>query len=212
MQIVSGPLGREVVHYECTTLGASDCRVGALLGMGPPSTRAPPVGATVVNAHCACCSRWCTCGLNPCHPFEDGNGRSGVGALADMALSVQDMHVARLRQASIGVGTRVRHGAPDAQDPRRRTTDERSASTSQALCAAIAPEADDLVGRQLLAAWLWSRYASPSSAHAPAWPAKRWCETQRTRRSSACGQRSARPMNAEVRPRCWQLPAGSWVC
>jgi Fic family protein len=81
MQIVSGPLGREVVHYEA-----------------PPSARVPAEmdrflawfahpGATQNGiARAALVHLW----FESIHPFEDGNGRIGR-ALADMALA-QDMH------------------------------------------------------------------------------------------------------------------------
>lgn len=86
MQIVSGAMGREVVHYEAAPSAQVAGEMQRLLEWFE-STR-PTVGATVVNgiARAALVHLW----FESIHPFEDGNGRLGR-ALADMALA-QDMH------------------------------------------------------------------------------------------------------------------------
>lgn len=80
MQIVSGPLGREVVHYEAppsVSVGAEMDRFLAWFA-NPDATLNGIARAALVHV-------W----FESIHPFEDGNGRIGR-ALADMALA-QDM-------------------------------------------------------------------------------------------------------------------------
>jgi Fic family protein len=89
MQIVSGALGREVVHYEAPPSVQVAAEMENFLAWFD-STR--PAGAASaapkVNgiARAALVHLW----FESIHPFEDGNGRLGR-ALADMALA-QDMH------------------------------------------------------------------------------------------------------------------------
>lgn len=86
MQIVSGALGREVVHYEAPASKQVTAEMDRFLAWFQ-STR-PAGGAPAVNgiARAALVHLW----FESIHPFEDGNGRLGR-ALADMALA-QDMH------------------------------------------------------------------------------------------------------------------------
>lgn len=86
MQIVSGALGREVVHYEAPASKQVTAEMDRFLAWFE-STR-PAGGAPAVNgiARAALVHLW----FESIHPFEDGNGRLGR-ALADMALA-QDMH------------------------------------------------------------------------------------------------------------------------
>jgi Fic family protein len=86
MQIVSGALGSEVVHYEAPASKQVTVEMGQFLAWFE-STR-PTGGASAVNgiARAALVHLW----FESIHPFEDGNGRLGR-ALADMALA-QDMH------------------------------------------------------------------------------------------------------------------------
>ncbi|MDD5028757.1 MAG: DUF4172 domain-containing protein [Rhodoferax sp.] len=89
MQIVSGALGREVVHYEAPPSAQVAVEMANLLTWFESTS---PVGAASavakVNgiARAALVHLW----FESIHPFEDGNGRLGR-ALADMALA-QDMH------------------------------------------------------------------------------------------------------------------------
>lgn len=89
MQIVSGALGREVVHYEAPPSAQVDAEMASFLAWFE-STRpsgAATAGAAVNGiARAALVHLW----FESIHPFEDGNGRLGR-ALADMALA-QDMH------------------------------------------------------------------------------------------------------------------------
>jgi Fic family protein len=89
MQIVSGALGREVVHYEAPPSAQVAAEMKSFLAWFE-STR-PAGGASAVAkvngiARAALVHLW----FESIHPFEDGNGRLGR-ALADMALA-QDMH------------------------------------------------------------------------------------------------------------------------
>ena len=89
MQIVSGALGREVVHYEAPPSAQVTAEMDSFLAW---FAKTRPTGAattdTAVNgiARAALVHLW----FESIHPFEDGNGRLGR-ALADMALA-QDMH------------------------------------------------------------------------------------------------------------------------
>ena len=88
MQIVSGALGREVVHYEAPPSAqvASELdRLLAWFASTRPSDTAPTNTAVNGIARAALAHLW----FESIHPFEDGNGRLGR-ALADMALA-QDM-------------------------------------------------------------------------------------------------------------------------
>jgi len=89
MQIVSGPLGREVVHYEAPPSAQVAAHMDQFLAWFE-STRPTGTGTAgaAVNglARAALVHLW----FESIHPFEDGNGRLGR-ALADMALA-QDMH------------------------------------------------------------------------------------------------------------------------
>lgn len=84
MQIVSGPLGREVVHYEAPPSRQVAGEMAHLIDWFE-STR-PTGGQGALNGlvRAALAHLW----FETVHPFEDGNGRLGR-ALADMAL-VQD--------------------------------------------------------------------------------------------------------------------------
>ena len=85
MQIVSGVLGREVVHYEALTSAQVTAHMAVFLAWFE-STR-PTDGASALNGitRAALVHLW----FESIHPFEDGNGRLGR-ALADLALA-QDM-------------------------------------------------------------------------------------------------------------------------
>lgn len=86
MQIVSGALGREVVHYEAPPSGQVHAEMDRFFAWFE-NTR-PAAVASGMNgiARAALVHLW----FESIHPFEDGNGRLGR-ALADMALA-QDMH------------------------------------------------------------------------------------------------------------------------
>lgn len=89
MQIVSGPLGREMVHYEAPPSAQVAAHMSKFLAwFESTQPAAVATAAPTVNgiARAALVHLW----FESIHPFEDGNGRLGR-ALADMALA-QDMH------------------------------------------------------------------------------------------------------------------------
>jgi len=92
MQIVSGALGCEVVHYEAPPSAQVVAEMERFLAWfastRPTSAATASTTGAAVNgiARAALVHLW----FESIHPFEDGNGRLGR-ALADMALA-QDMH------------------------------------------------------------------------------------------------------------------------
>lgn len=76
MQVVSGPIGRERVHYEAPRAERLDTEVGAFLSWFEAKADVDPVLKAAL-AHL-----W----FVTIHPFEDGNGRI-ARAIADMALA-----------------------------------------------------------------------------------------------------------------------------
>ncbi len=85
MQIISGPLGREVVHFEAPPSAQVRAHMEAFLEWFE-RMRPTGEGAAIHGiARAALVHLW----FESIHPFEDGNGRLGR-ALADMALA-QDM-------------------------------------------------------------------------------------------------------------------------
>lgn len=76
MQVVSGPLGREKVHYEAPPAAALPAETAAFLRW----FNAPPAGDPLIHAGLA--HLW----LVTLHPFDDGNGRISR-AVGDMALA-----------------------------------------------------------------------------------------------------------------------------
>lgn len=79
MQVVSGPIGRERVHFEAPHAGRLNTEMDAFLAW----FNAPPVIDPVLKAGLA--HFW----FVTVHPFEDGNGRI-ARAIADMALTRAD--------------------------------------------------------------------------------------------------------------------------
>jgi Fic family protein len=86
MQIVSGALGREAVHYEAPPSAHVTAEMARLLAWFESTRPAADISAVNGIARAALVHLW----FESIHPFEDGNGRLGR-ALADMALA-QDMH------------------------------------------------------------------------------------------------------------------------
>ena len=76
MQVVSGPIGRENVHFEAPASERLDAEMAAFLDWFADSTKCDPVLKAGI-AHF-----W----FVTVHPFEDGNGRI-ARAIADMALA-----------------------------------------------------------------------------------------------------------------------------
>ena len=81
MQIVSGPIGREKVHYEAPPSARVSSEMKRFLSWWE-KTRPGRAGAPDGIVRAALAHLW----FETIHPFEDGNGRVGR-ALVDMALS-----------------------------------------------------------------------------------------------------------------------------
>ena len=77
MQVVSGPIGRERVHYEAPTFDRLDAEMAAYLTWfnAAPDGRDPVIKAALAHL-------W----FVTIHPFDDGNGRI-ARAICDMALA-----------------------------------------------------------------------------------------------------------------------------
>ncbi|MEQ8659391.1 MAG: Fic family protein [Gammaproteobacteria bacterium] len=98
MQVVSGPAGRETVHFQAPPAEALDDEMAAFLDwFGRESAIDPVLRAAVAHL-------W----FVTVHPFEDGNGRI-ARAIADMALTRAD-------------GVRQRYYSMSAQIEAERTT------------------------------------------------------------------------------------------
>ena len=92
MQVVSGPIGRETLHYEAPSAAVVPQEMRRFLDWFNGSK--PHAGATasvdgIVRA--ALCHLW----FESVHPFDDGNGRIGR-AIVDMALAQDDGSSQRL--------------------------------------------------------------------------------------------------------------------
>lgn len=97
MQVVSGPIGRERVHFEAPDAQRVAGEMGALLEwFNAPMTIDPVIMAGVAHF------RFVTI-----HPFEDGNGRI-ARAIADMALARADGRPERFYSMSAQIETERR--------------------------------------------------------------------------------------------------------
>jgi Fic family protein len=83
MQVVSGPVGRERLHFEAPTAERLQAEMDRFLSWFESATTSRGVYDPVVSA--AVAHLW----FVTIHPFEDGNGRIGR-AIADMALTRAD--------------------------------------------------------------------------------------------------------------------------
>ena len=90
MQVVSGPVGGEKVHFEAPVAGRLDHEMTAFLGWFNAANGAPDPILKAAIAHF-----W----FVTIHPFEDGNGRI-ARAIADMALARADQSKERFYSMS----------------------------------------------------------------------------------------------------------------
>ncbi len=89
MQVVSGPIGREWVHYQAPAAARLGKEIAAFLGWFEAPERMDPV-AKAALAHL-----W----FVTIHPFEDGNGRI-ARAIADLALARSEQTTKRFYSMS----------------------------------------------------------------------------------------------------------------
>jgi Fic family protein len=78
MQVVSGPMGREIVHYEAPDAGRVNAEMDKFIGWFNKTTMDPILKAAIAHL-------W----FVTIHPFDDGNGRI-ARAIADMQLARAD--------------------------------------------------------------------------------------------------------------------------
>jgi Fic family protein len=104
MQIVSGPLGREVVHFEAPPSQQVPAEMAQWLAWFE-TTRPKPGAPAALNGlvRAALAHVW----FETVHPFEDGNGRIGR-AVVDMALA-QDLAAGQVLQFSAPIFGMARH-------------------------------------------------------------------------------------------------------
>lgn len=89
MQVVSGPFGREKVHFQAPDAARVDAEISGFLGWFEEQTKLDPVMKAAV-AHL-----W----FVTIHPFEDGNGRI-ARAIADLALARSEKNPQRFYSMS----------------------------------------------------------------------------------------------------------------
>lgn len=94
MQVVSGPVGREKVHFEAPAAERIEAEIESYLQwFNAPQKVDPVLGAAIAHF-------W----FVTIHPFEDGNGRI-ARAIADMALARADKTKERFYSMSSGIET-----------------------------------------------------------------------------------------------------------
>jgi len=107
MQIISGPIGREVVHYTAPPSSQVAGEMSRFLAWFE-ATRPHPGTLPVMHglARAAVAHLW----FESIHPFEDGNGRLGR-AVVDMALAqdmlAQDMHAPAAQMRVFGMARQM---------------------------------------------------------------------------------------------------------
>ena len=100
MQVVSGPVGREKVHFEAPPAAALPAQTQAFFDW----FEAAPAGDAIIKAGLA--HLW----LVTLHPFDDGNGR--------MSRAVGDMALARAEAMSAAGPPQGTNAPPGGSDPR----------------------------------------------------------------------------------------------
>ena len=122
MQIVSGPPGRELVHYEAPPSRAVPAQMQRFLTWfnQPASILAPQTGEQRMDglARAAIAHLW----FESIHPFEDGNGRLGR-AVVDMALMQHLRPAVRLHSLSRQLLTSRRAYCDALKKAQRGSTD-----------------------------------------------------------------------------------------
>ncbi|ADX48435.1 filamentation induced by cAMP protein Fic [Paracidovorax avenae ATCC 19860] len=149
MQVVSGPIGREKVHYEAPPATALDAETAAFLQW----FNAPPAGDPIVHAGLA--HLW----LVTLHPFDDGNGRISR-AVGDMALACAEGSAQRFYSLSAQIQRERKRYYEQLEATQRGTLDVTPWLAWFLGCLLRAVQgADDLVADVLAKAQFWQRWA-----------------------------------------------------
>lgn len=149
MQVVSGPIGREKVHYEAPPATALDAETAAFLQW----FNAPPAGDPIVHAGLA--HLW----LVTLHPFDDGNGRISR-AVGDMALARAEGSAQRFYSLSAQIQRERKRYYEQLEATQRGTLDVTPWLAWFLGCLLRAVQgADGLVADVLAKAQFWQRWA-----------------------------------------------------
>lgn len=149
MQVVSGPIGREKVHYEAPPATALDAETAAFLQWFD----APPAGDSIVHAGLA--HLW----LVTLHPFDDGNGRISR-AVGDMALARAEGSAQRFYSLSAQIQRERKRYYEQLEATQRGTLDVTPWLAWFLGCLLRAVQgADGLVADVLAKAQFWQRWA-----------------------------------------------------
>lgn len=158
MQIISGPVGRETVHYEAPPSAAIRAEMRSFLDWFNRTREVTAGGLTDGLVRAGLAHLW----FESIHPFEDGNGRVGRAVL-DMALA-QD---ARLGYRLHGLSQEFRDRRSDYYDRLNHAQRGAGDATSwlvwfldvfEASCTGVATLIDESVAR----ARFWSEHKDPA--------------------------------------------------
>lgn len=149
MQVVSGPIGREKVHYEAPPAAALPEETAAFLQW----FNAAPTRDALIHAGLA--HLW----LVTLHPFDDGNGRISR-AVGDMALARAEMSSQRFYSLSAQIQRERKHYYDQLEATQRGTLDVTPWLQWFLACLLRAVQgADDLLAGVLDKAQFWQRWA-----------------------------------------------------
>ena len=149
MQVVSGPVGREKVHYEAPPATKLPAETAAFLQW----FNAPPTGDAIVRAGLA--HLW----LVTLHPFDDGNGRISR-AVGDMALARAEGSAQRFYSLSAQIQRERKQYYDQLEATQRGTLDVTPWLDWFLACLLRAVQgADGLLAGVLNKAQFWQRWA-----------------------------------------------------
>lgn len=149
MQVVSGPVGREKVHFEAPPATALPAETAAFLQW----FNAAPAGDALIHAGLA--HLW----LVTLHPFDDGNGRISR-AVGDMALARAEGTAQRFYSLSAQIQRERKQYYDQLEATQRGTLDVTPWLSWFLACLLRAVQgADGLLGGVLIKTQFWQRWA-----------------------------------------------------
>ncbi len=149
MQVVSGPIGREKVHFQAPPAATLPAETAAFLQW----FNAPPAGDALIYAGLA--HLW----LVTLHPFDDGNGRISR-AVGDMALARAEGSAQRFYSLSAQIQRERKPYYDQLETTQRGTLDVTPWLAWFLACLLRAVQgADGLLGGVLEKAQFWQRWA-----------------------------------------------------